>query len=99
MLVDSHCHLNFPDFKDDFEAVISRARENGVGAMQTICTEMAEFEEIYAITNRYEGIYCSVGVHPNDSGATEITSAGELIKKAKLPNVIGIGETLSLIHI
>ena len=93
MLVDSHCHLNFPDFREDLDSVIMRARENGVGVMQTICTEMAEFDEIYAITERYDGIYCSVGVHPNDSGATEVVSAEELIQKSKLTKVIGIGET------
>jgi len=93
MLVDSHCHLNFPDFRDDLDGVVARARENGVGVMQTICTEMAEFDEIYGITERYKDIYCSVGVHPNDSGATEVVSAEELVEKAKFPKVIGIGET------
>ena len=93
MLVDSHCHLNFPDFKDDLDGVIARARENGVGVMQTICTEMAEFDEIYGITERYKDIYCSVGVHPNDSGKTDVVSAEELVKKAAFSNVIGIGET------
>lgn len=93
VLVDSHCHLNFPDFKDDFDAVIARARENGVGVLQTICTDMAEFDEIHAIAEAYEGIYCSVGVHPNNSGATEVVLAAELIEKAKKNKVIGIGET------
>lgn len=93
MLVDSHCHLNFPDFKDDLDAVIARAKQAGVGVMQTICTEMAEFEEVYAIAERYEGVFCSVGVHPNDSGAQEIVSAQELIDKTLRKKVIGIGET------
>src|SRR3977135_1993898 len=93
MLVDSHCHLNFPDFKDDLDGVITRAREAGVGVMQTICTEMAEFDEVRGIAERYEGVYCSVGVHPNDSGKTETVSAKELIEKTSHPKVIGIGET------
>ena len=93
MLVDSHCHLNFPDFKGDLDGVIARARENGVGVMQTICTEMAEFDEIYGITERYKDIYCSVGVHPNDSGKTDVVSAEQLIEKTAFSNVIGIGET------
>jgi TatD DNase family protein len=93
MLVDSHCHLNFPDFKDDLEGVIQRAREAGVGVMQTICTEMAEFDEVRGIAERYEGVYCSVGVHPNDSGEQELVSAEELIAKSSYPQVIGIGET------
>ena len=93
LLVDSHCHLNFPDFKDDIDAVIARAREAGVGVMQTICTDMEEFDEVYAITERYNDIYCSVGVHPNDTGKSPIALASDLIAKAKKPNVIGIGET------
>ena len=93
MLVDSHCHLNFPDFKEDLDGVISRAREAGVGIMQTICTDMGEFDEVHGIAQRYEGIYCSVGVHPNDSGAQEIAKAEELIAKTSSPKVIGIGET------
>jgi TatD DNase family protein len=93
MLVDSHCHLNFPDFKDDLEGVVARARAAGVGVMQTICTEMDEFDEVHAIAQRFDHIYCSVGVHPNDSGATKITTAQELISKTSSPKVIGIGET------
>lgn len=93
MLVDSHCHLNFPDFKDDIEGVIARARDNGVGVMQTICTEIAEFEEVHALTKRYDEVYCSVGVHPNDSEHAEIARTEELVERAALPKVIGIGET------
>lgn len=93
MLVDSHCHLNFPDFKDDLDGVIARARENGVGLMQTICTELTEFEEIYAIAERYPDVYCSVGVHPNDTGKQDIPAASELIERAARDKVIGIGET------
>ena len=93
LIVDSHCHLNFPDFKDDLDAVIQRANEAGVGVMQTICTDMAEFDEVYDITTRFNNIFCSVGVHPNEAGATPVVPAAELIEKAKRPNVIGIGET------
>lgn len=93
MLVDSHCHLNFPDFKEDLDAVVGRARESGVGVMQTICTEMAEFEEVHGIAKRYENVYCSVGVHPNESGKTPVVPAGMLVEKTQNPKVIGIGET------
>ena len=93
MLVDSHCHLNFPDFKDDLDNIISRAKEAGVGVMQTICTEMAEFEDVYAISENNESVFCSVGVHPNDSGKQELVSAQELIEKTARKKVIGIGET------
>lgn len=93
LLVDSHCHLNFPDYKEDLPQVIAEARCRGVGIMQTICTEMAEFDEIHAIAQAHEGIYCSVGVHPNDSGKTDMVAIGELLSKSKLDKVIGIGET------
>jgi TatD DNase family protein len=93
MLVDSHCHLNFPDFKEDLDGVISRAKAAGVGVMQTICTEMAEFDEVHGIAQRYDGIYCSVGVHPNDSGDAEIAKSEELIARTSSEKVIGIGET------
>lgn len=93
MLVDSHCHLNFPDFKDDLPGVVERARQAGVGVLQTICTEMAEFDEVHAIAQRFDNIYCSVGVHPNDSGKTNIVSCEELVEKSFHPKVIGLGET------
>ena len=73
--------------------MITRAREAGVGVMQTICTEMAEFNEVRGIAQRYEGVYCSVGVHPNDSGQQELVSLQELISKTSHKEVIGIGET------
>lgn len=93
MLVDSHCHLNFPDYKQDLPEVIRRAREAGVGVMQTICTEVAEFEEVYAIAEANERVYASVGVHPNDSGKQEIVDPEWLIAQCSREKVIGIGET------
>lgn len=93
VLVDSHCHLNFPDFKDDREAVITRAREAGVKVMQTICTEIEEFDEVSAIANAHEGIYCSVGVHPNESGQKQRAELEMLLARVPHPKVIGIGET------
>ena len=93
MLVDSHCHLNFPDFKDDLPQVIERARQNGVQLMQTICTSLEEFEEVEKIANENAGIYCSVGVHPNESANAEVASIEYLLNKASHPKVIGIGET------
>lgn len=92
-LVDSHCHLNFKDFSSDLEEVLERARAGGVGAMQTICTKMSEFEEIYAIAAAYDRVYCSVGVHPHEAGKGAIVTVDELAEKAARPKVIGLGET------
>ena len=61
--------------------------------MQTICTELAEFEEVLSIANRYDGVYCSVGVHPNDSSNAEIVSVQDLVSRTSHTKVIGIGET------
>jgi len=93
MLVDSHCHLNFPDFKDDREAVIARARVAGVTVMQTICTELEEFEEVSGIAEAHEGIYCSIGVHPNESGEKRRAGVEDLLSRTSHPKVIGVGET------
>lgn len=93
LIVDSHCHLNFPDYNTDLADVISRARTEGVRVMQTICTDMAEFDEVHAIAQAHEGIYCSVGVHPNESGKTAIVPLSALVAATQHPKVIGIGET------
>ena len=93
MLVDSHCHLNFPDFKGQIDEVVERADKNGVKYMQTICTKMAEFPDILKIANDYENIWCSVGVHPNNVEGEELVEVSKLIELAKNPKVIGLGET------
>lgn len=92
-LVDSHCHLNFKDFSADVEEVIERARASGVRVMQTICTKMSEFEEIYAIADAHEDVYCSVGVHPHEAGVGAMVTVEELVEAARRPRVIGLGET------
>lgn len=61
--------------------------------MQTICTKMGEFEDVYAIAARYEDIYCSVGVHPHEAGVGALVSVEELVAAAVRPKVIGLGET------
>lgn len=93
LIVDSHCHLNFPDFAEDRDDVITRARQEGVGVMQTICTKMHEFPEIHTIAQEYENIYCSVGVHPHEVEKAPLVEPEELIQHAAHPKVIGIGET------
>lgn len=93
MLVDSHCHLNFKDFDEDFDAVIDRAFSSGVGVMQTICTKMHEFDAIHAIAERHPDIYCSVGVHPHEAGKGEMVTVQRLVECAASQKVIGLGET------
>ncbi|MEE8545127.1 MAG: TatD family hydrolase [Alphaproteobacteria bacterium] len=93
MLVDSHCHLDFPDFADELDEVVARAQAAGVGTMVTICTRLSEFDRVRAIAERFPGVYCSVGVHPHEAAAESGVSAARLIELARHPKVVGVGET------
>jgi TatD DNase family protein len=98
MLIDSHCHLNFPEFTQDLEAVLQRATENGVGMMLTINTKLEEAKDLQAIADKYPQVYCTVGVHPHEAahytnGYEGDTLLNQLKKLAQHPRVIGIGET------
>jgi TatD DNase family protein len=93
MLVDSHCHLDFPDFVPEREAVIGRAREAGVGTMLTISTRLDAFPAVRAIAEAHDDIWCSVGAHPHEAADHADATAAELGMLAAHPRVIGIGET------
>lgn len=93
MLIDSHCHLDFPDFAHELDEVVARAEAAGVGLMQTICTKITEFPNILAVAERYPAIYASVGVHPNEVANQPEVTAAQLVELAAHPKVIGIGET------
>jgi TatD DNase family protein len=92
-IVDSHCHLDFDVFKEDFPLVLQRAEEADVTVMQTICTKISQFEEIKKIAEKYDNIYCSVGIHPNEVEKEEHATAERLVQYANHPKVIGLGET------
>jgi TatD DNase family protein len=92
MLIDSHCHLDFPDFGPELDAVVARARQAGVGTMLTIGTKLRAFEGVRRIAERYEDIWCSVGIHPHEAAEEPIEEASALIEHAKHPRVVGIGE-------
>ena len=93
MLVDSHCHLDFPDFAPEREAVIDRARAAGIGTMVTICTRLDEFPAVRAIAETHPDIWCSVGAHPHEAADHAEATAADLAALAAHPRVIGIGET------
>ena len=93
ILVDSHCHLDFPEFADELDAVVARARGAGVGAMQTICTRLTAFEPVLAVARQYDEVYCSVGVHPHNVADEPDFGVDALVARARDPRVIGIGET------
>jgi TatD DNase family protein len=93
MLVDSHCHLNYPGLVEELPDVLSRARNAGIGTMVCICSRMSEFGDIRAIADANPDIYCSVGVHPHDSGNDAQIELSTLLDAANYPKVVGIGET------
>src|SRR5260370_12625885 len=93
MLVDSHCHLDFPDFAAEREAVIGRARAAGVETMLTISTRLDQFDGVRAIAEAYDGIWCSVGAHPHEAADHAALVSERLVTLASHPKVVGIGET------
>lgn len=93
MLVDSHCHLDFPDFQEDLDALLARAAEAGVGLMVSIGTRISQFDKVLAVAERYGNVYCTVGIHPHEAAVEAKTDAAQLIALAKHPKVIGFGET------
>lgn len=92
MLVDSHCHLDFPDFSEDLEGIVSRAAGAGVGCMVTISTRVRRLPELLAIAERFDNVYCSVGTHPHHADEEDGIPADELIALAGHPKVVAIGE-------
>lgn len=97
-LVDSHCHLNYEDFKEDQPAVIQRAYESGVTTLLTVNTRLSESLELQNLADQYPFVFCSVGVHPHEAKEhlENLTSDGlykALMDHAKHPKVVGVGET------
>lgn len=93
MLVDSHCHLDFPELMEDLDGVLACAAEAGVGVMQTISTRLSTFPTVLALAQAHDNIYCSVGVHPHNVDSEPLATVDILIKHAQADEVIGIGET------
>lgn len=93
VLVDSHCHLDFPDFASEVDDVVARAHDAGVGLMVTISTKISEFDRIVALAERFPNVYCSVGIHPHEAASEPDTDTARLVELARHPKVVGIGET------
>src|SRR5258706_10976117 len=91
MLVDSHCHLDFPDSADDLDGVVARAAAAGIGRIVTISTRVRRLGELLATTERFPNVYCSVGPHPHNADEEEIP-ADELIELTRHPKVVALGE-------
>ena len=93
MLVDSHCHLDFDDFSEELDEIIDRARAKGVGRMLTISTHLERFPGVRRIAERYDDVFCSVGVHPHEAEHHIGLTKDRLIELSQHDKVVGIGET------
>jgi len=92
MLIDHHCHLDFPDFASDLDGVVGRAGAAGVGLMVTISTRIRQFGQIVVIAERYANVFCSVGTHPHNAHEELDIPVEEIVRLAQHPKVVAIGE-------
>ena len=92
-IVDSHCHLDFPQFADDLDGVINRAVEAGVSRMVTICTKLVEIKQVQEIAETYAPVFFAAGTHPMNVVDQPMVSVDDLLVLAKHPKMVGIGET------
>ena len=92
MLVDSHCHLDFPDFAGELDAIVERAAAVGVGRIVTISTRVWRQAETIAIAERFPSVYCSVGTHPHHAHEELDVGAADLVARTSHPKVVAIGE-------
>jgi TatD DNase family protein len=92
MLVDSHCHLDFPDFADALDGVVARARTQGVGRIVTISTRIRRLPQLLSIAEQFEDVFCSVGTHPHHAHEELEIGAAEIVAATAHPKVVAIGE-------
>ncbi|MDB6177060.1 TatD family hydrolase [Paracoccus sp. Z330] len=92
-IVDSHCHLDFPDFEGELDALITRANEAGVTRMVTICTRLRNEPQVRALAEAYEGVYYAAGTHPMSVAEEPMATLQQLEDMARHPKFVGIGET------
>ena len=92
MLIDTHCHLDFPDFEAERDAIVARAHATGVKQMITISTRVRRFASILAIAEAYPSVFCSVGTHPHNADEELDISVEELVDLSNHPRVVAIGE-------
>lgn len=92
MLIDSHCHLDFPDLVKEVDAVVARAEAAGISRMVTISTRVRRHDGLLAIAERFPSVYCSVGTHPHHAAEERDVTLAELLERAARPKVVAIGE-------
>jgi TatD DNase family protein len=92
-LVDSHCHLDFPDFAGEIDAVVARAAAAGVTRLVTICTRLREAPRVRTIAEAHPGVFWAAGTHPMHAAEEPLARVEELVVLAEHPKFVGIGET------
>jgi len=92
MLVDSHCHLDFPDFSGELDAIVGRARAVGVGRMVTISTRIKRHGDLIAIAERYDDVFCSTGTHPHHAHEELDIAVDDIVRTTEHRKVVAIGE-------
>jgi TatD DNase family protein len=92
MLIDSHCHLDFPDFANEVDAIVARAQAAGVARMVSISTRIKKHADILAIAERFPDVYCSVGTHPHNAHEELEFDAAAIVARTRHPKVVAIGE-------
>lgn len=92
-IVDSHCHLDFPDFAGQLPDILSRAREAGVRRMVTICTRLRNEPTVRAIAEAHDGVFYAAGTHPMSAAEEPLATVAELVALAAHPKFVGIGES------
>ena len=93
MLIDSHCHLNYPGLVEDQQGALDRARAAGVTGMLAISTRESEWDEVIAIAAREPDVWASVGIHPHEADQHPHVDTDKLVAATRHPKVIGIGES------
>lgn len=93
MLIDSHCHLNYPGLVEDESGVLARARAAGVGAMISIATRESEWADVIGGAERHADVFATVGIHPHEADQHPDIDTARLVLMAAHPKVVGIGET------
>jgi TatD DNase family protein len=92
MLVDSHCHLDFPDFSAELDAVVARARTAGIGRIVTISTRVKKHPQVLAIAEKFPEVFCSIGTHPHNAHEELDIDAKALVSRAGHPKIVAVGE-------
>jgi TatD DNase family protein len=92
MLVDHHCHLDFPQFAPERDEIVARAAAAGVGVIVTISTRIRQLPELLALAERYPNVFCSVGTHPHNAHEELDVPVEEIVRLSQHPKVVAIGE-------